>query len=106
MKSSVQAAAGLLTTAIGGAFGPVVAGVAGPILYELVPAVSKGINDLLGTGDDLIGDVTIPLTAKQVIVFAARTREFTEKQINYKLPTQLLNGDGSSYKGYFTFDKA
>lgn len=104
--SAVEAASGLLTAGIGAITGPAAAVVAAPILQSLVPVISKGVNELLGTGDDVIGNITIPLTLKQVIVLAARTGQLTEKQIQYNLATPLLTGDGGSYKGYFSFSRA
>lgn len=107
VKSSVQAAAAGLTAGIGALTGPLVAGIAGPLLQGLVPVVAQEINIALGSGEDLIGQATIPLTIKQVVLLAARTGESVHNnQISFKLETPLLTGEGSSYKGYFSLNRA
>ncbi|MGG0848824.1 LGFP repeat-containing protein [Peribacillus simplex] len=107
VESSVQAAAGLITTAIGVVASPAAAAVAGPILVSLAPTVSKEINNLLGTADDFLGESTLPLSMKDMVQLATRPDELVHNnQIRKKLETHLLTGDGSSYKGYFNLHPA
>lgn len=102
VKKSVEKGAEVLASYLTGP----VALVAGPVLEAVVPAVTDGINSLLGTGDDVIGNVTMPLKTKELVLMATRTKESTIGGIRYKKETPLLSGHGGSYKGYFTFDRA
>jgi len=106
IEAAVSSSASTLASGLGAVSGTAAAALAGPILQGLVPIVSKQINTIVGAGPDVIGTTTMTLTAKQVVLLAARTGESTEKQINFNLTTQLLTGEGSSYKGYFRFYRA
>lgn len=107
VHSTVSTAAAAATSGVAALGGPLVAGAAAPILKALVTPVAKGINSLLGTGDDLIGQTTIALTLKDLVQLSARPNEFVLKnQIRYKLETPLLTGQGSSYKGFFSLSRA
>jgi hypothetical protein len=86
---------------------PAAAAVAGPILHSLVPVVSKGVNDLLGTDDEFLGEYPRFLSMKEMVLMAARQNEMIHNNaINYKFETHLLTGDGSSFKGYFSLARA
>lgn len=81
--------------------GPILSAIASPALNAIEPDVTEALNDLLGTGDDLIGLTQINLSPKQLVLLASRTGNSVEKSIQYKLPTPLISGDGGSYKVYF-----
>lgn len=81
--------------------GPVIAGIAGPILSVVAPTVGSELNRLLDTDDDLVGQTTLVITAKQLAVLASRTANSKEKDVGFKLATPLLTGHGASYKAYF-----
>lgn len=81
--------------------GPAVAAIAGPLLGKLMPEIAQAINDLLDTGDDTIGGTNLTLTARQMVVLAARTGNTDFDSIGYKIETPLISGDGASYKAYF-----
>lgn len=80
--------AGLLLLAV-----PAALYVSGP-LFDLVGRIT-------GAGDDIIGSVTISLTAKRIILLAARTANSVERSVGFKVETPLLSGGGASYKAYF-----
>jgi|UPI00047FAA0D hypothetical protein len=48
-------------------------------------------------GDDLIGEGSIVLSAKEM---ASRPNQ-VEKNVGFKIPSPLLLGDGGSYRIYF-----
>ncbi|MEJ7595481.1 MAG: hypothetical protein WKF77_28530 [Planctomycetaceae bacterium] len=52
-------------------------------------------------GDDRIGETTLAISAKQMVVLAARTPNSEIKGIGFKLETPFLSGGGASYKVYF-----
>ena len=81
--------------------GPILAIVGPPILDAVAPGVTDGINNLLGTGDDLIGQITIHLSPRQMVLLAVRTDNSTERGVGFKVATPLLSGGGASYKVYF-----
>ena len=81
--------------------GKVISTVAGPILQAIAPTVTNALNSLLGTEDDRIGDSTIALSAKQMVVLATRTGVSVDRGVGFKVETPLLSGDGGSYKVYF-----
>lgn len=107
VHSTVSTAAAAATSGVAALGGPLVGGAAAPILKALVTPVAKGINSLLGTGDDLIGQSTIVLPLKDLVQLSARPNEYVLKnQIPYKIETPPLTGQGSSYKGYFSLSRA
>lgn len=81
--------------------GPIIAAVAGPGLGTLMPAIAGAINNLFDFGDDRIGGATVTLSAKQMVLLAARTANSTFKGIGFKAETPLITGLGASYKVYF-----
>lgn len=106
-KAAMQTAVGTAFTGITALIaiipvvGPVIAGVIGPILSAVAPTVGAELNRLLDTEDDVIGETTLALTAKQMIVLAARTANSHEKGVGFKVSTPLLSNFGASYKAYF-----
>ncbi len=81
--------------------GPIISAVADPILAAVAPGVSKELHKALNLGDDRIGAVTLALTAKQMIVLAARTTNSVERGVGFKVATPLLSAHGANYKVYF-----
>lgn len=81
--------------------GPIISAVADPILAAVAPGVSKELHKALNLGDDRIGAVTLALTAKQMIVLAARTTNSVERGVGFKVATPLLSAHGADYKVYF-----
>jgi hypothetical protein len=81
--------------------GPVLAVAASELLPALAPFISDVVNDLLGTDDEVLGRPTIALTAKQMVVLAARTPNSDIKGVGFKFETPLISSQGASYKVYF-----
>lgn len=81
--------------------GPIIAAIAGPALGSLMPAIGGAISDWLDFGDDRIGSAVNTLSARQMIVLAARTGNSGFKGIGFKVETPLISGSGASYKLYF-----
>ena len=81
--------------------GPFIAAVAGPALGSLMPSIGGAINDAFDWGDDRIGGSNITLSAKQMVLLAARTPNSTQKNIGYKVESGLISGSGASYKAYY-----
>lgn len=78
--------------------GPPLAVVFEPCLEALAPIVANGLADLLGLADVSLGDDEITLTAKQMVVLAARTANSVSGPIGYKVQTKLMSRRGASYK--------
>lgn len=81
--------------------GPFIAAAAGPSLGALMPALGGAINDAFDWGDDRIGTANITVSARDLVLLAARTENSTFGAIGYKLESPLLSGLGASYKVYF-----
>ena len=103
MEAAVSAAAAGITAGIAAipGVGLVMAPIAAPFLIAGVPVVAEELNNVLDLGDDRIGAATLNVTAKQMVVLAARTDNSVERGIGFKLVTPLLCGAGASYKVYF-----
>lgn len=107
MLSAVTAAFGGATAliAIIPAVGPFLAGPAGLLFAKIAPNVAAELNSifvsLLDLNDDRLGEATLAISAKQMVVLAARTPNSNFYDIGYKLETSLLSGDGASYRAYF-----
>lgn len=80
--------------------GPILGTAAGPIFDAVKNPVAEALGKLLGLGDDIIGNGTIVLSPKDMVTMAIRPN-VSERQINFKVPSQLLLGQGGSYKVYF-----
>jgi hypothetical protein len=81
--------------------GPAIAAVAGPSLGTLMPTIGGAVSDLFDWGDDRIGSSTMTLSAKRMVLLAARTNNSNFKGIGYKAESGLIAGSGASYKAYF-----
>ena len=86
-----------LTPFVGAFLAPIAAGV----LAKIAPDVISAIDDLIGAGDDVLGTTVLHLTAKQMVVLAARTVNQDQWGIGWKAATESLTGQGSEYKVYF-----
>ncbi|HYI68831.1 MAG TPA: hypothetical protein VEX87_03740 [Skermanella sp.] len=108
VKNAVMAAsAGISTvTALVPIVGPALSGIVGPLLKLLEPDIVGGVNALLDTDDDQLGQHAIVLTGKDMVVFAAKAMESKEKDVIYKFATPNISGDGASYRVYFTMSPA
>jgi hypothetical protein len=93
--------AGTLALGLIPVVGPVVAAIAGPALGTLMPSIGGAINDLFDWGDDRIGSATITLTARDMVLLAARTQNRDFNGIGFKVETPLIAGSGASYKAYY-----
>ncbi len=68
----------------------------------LEPLIAEWLNVLLDTDDDAIGLDDVVLSAKQMVVLAARTENSSSRGVGFKAETKLLSsGRGESYKVYF-----
>jgi LGFP repeat len=81
--------------------GPVVAAIAGPALGALMPSIGGAVNDLFDWGDDRIGSGTTTLSARQMVLLAARTGNSNFNGIGFKAESPLISGSGASYKAYY-----
>lgn len=106
-KADVQAVvmgvhtAGTLALGLIPIVGPIIAAVAGPSLGALMPALGGAVNNLLNLGDDRLASANLTLSARQMVLLAARTSNSEFNGIGYKAETPLLSGEGASYKVYF-----
>jgi len=70
-------------------------------LDKYVPKVADKINDWLGFGDDTIGNADLSLSAREMVMLAARTAPREHKGIWFKVETALISGHGASYKVFY-----
>jgi hypothetical protein len=70
-------------------------------LDKFVPVVGAKINDWLDFGDDVIGSANLSLSAREMVMLAARTDRREYDGIGFKVETNLISGQGASYKVYF-----
>ena len=103
MAASVETA-GLGLSALIGLIpdvGPYLAVAAAIGLQAAKPTLTNELNKLLDTQDDRLGTFTRTLTAKEMVVLAARVLNSEEKGIGYKIASPLISSQGASYKVYF-----
>jgi hypothetical protein len=81
--------------------GPIVALVAGPALGSLMPAISDSANNLFNWGDDRINGSTTTLSARQMVLLAARTNNTVHENIGFKAQSAPLIGQGARYHVYY-----
>jgi hypothetical protein len=93
--------AGTLALGLIPVVGPIIAAVAGPALGSLMPGLGGAISDAFDWGDDRIGSTTVTLSAREMVLLAARTSNSTIGPIGFKRETPLISGEGASYKAYF-----
>lgn len=103
IQDAVMAVHGAGTVALGliPVVGPIIAAIAGPALGTLMPSIGGAINDLFDWGDDRIGGSTVTLSARQLVLLAARTDNSSFHGIGFKAESGLMSGSGASYKTYF-----
>jgi LGFP repeat len=87
--------------------GPVLA-VVGTVAAEVFgPALGAEINSLFDLDDDIIGGKQVLiLSAKEMVLLAARTPKSNFNNIGFKRETEIFSGEGASYKVYFSVDRA
>ncbi len=81
--------------------GPLLALAASEGLPLLAPVISDFVNNLAGTGDEVLGRQVVSLTAKDMVVLSARTLNSNSKGVGFKAETPLISSQGASYKVYF-----
>ncbi|WP_447725965.1 LGFP repeat-containing protein [Sphingomonas koreensis] len=86
--------------------GPIISKVAGPALDGLMPKLGAGIASLLDLGDDVVGEVSLPLSTKRLVSLAVRRETYNNKGIVYKFESGMMQKSGARYKAYFTVDPA
>jgi hypothetical protein len=84
--------------------GPFIAVAVKWALEEAKEVIVNFINKLLDTDDDVLGKVVVHLSAKEMILLAARTAPSNHWGIIWKTETPLLSAQGGSWKVYFTLD--
>lgn len=94
-------AAGTVALGLIPVVGPVIAAIAGPALGALMPAIGGAISDLLNLGDDSLGSGTVTLSARQMVLLAARTPNANQYDIGYKAESPLISSQGATYRAYF-----
>lgn len=95
--STALSAAILAIPYVGVFIAPLVAAV----LVKVGPDIVSAVNDLVGAGDDILGNTVLHLTAKEMVVLAARTPMRDQYGIGWKAETVELTGEGADYKVYF-----
>ncbi|NIZ91638.1 LGFP repeat-containing protein [Kineococcus rubinsiae] len=79
--------------------GPVLGEIAQKVLPKLEPVITDFLNALLDTGDDTLGNAAFALSARDMVVLAARTAPDVYYGVVSKRQSELLGGGaGASYK--------
>ena len=81
--------------------GPGLAAIAGPSLGALMPKLADELRKVFDFGDDKLGASNMTLSAKRMVLLAARTPTMNFNGLVYKLESELASGEGASYKAYF-----
>ena len=81
--------------------GPILATITGAALTRYSGEITEFLNNALGTGDDNLGEDSIVITPKQMVLLSARTANRIERGVGYKVSSKLLSRFGASYKVYF-----
>lgn len=104
VDKAMEKLAPIIAKTVGGVpvVGPVLALAASEGLPLLVPTLSDLLNAALGTDDEVLGKSVLNLTAKQMIVLAARTLNSDAGGVGFKFETPLISSQGASYKVYFS----
>lgn len=82
-------------------YGQFLAPVAEELLKVIGPDIVEAVNAVIGSGDDVLGNTVVTLSAKQMVVLAARTPNQDHWGIGWKAETTQMTGQGSAYKVYF-----
>lgn len=103
MAAAVETAGAGLSALIGliPVVGPFLAVAAAAGLQVATPPLTEELNKVLHTQDDQLGIFTHTVTAKQMVVLAARTVNSEERGVGFKIASHLISSHGASYKVYF-----
>jgi hypothetical protein len=83
-------------------FGPAISDGAEALLEYLKEPITDFLNEILDTDDDDLQRAVVTLSAKQMVVLAARTPNSADHGVGFKAETPILgSNDGASYKVYF-----
>jgi hypothetical protein len=101
VKKAVMAAHTLGTAALGliPVVGPIIAGIAGPALGQLMPKVGDAIADFFG--DKKVGENIHYMRGRELVLLAAREQNHNFEGIGYRFDTRRINGRGGSYTIYY-----
>jgi hypothetical protein len=101
INQGVVAAGAAVTTALTAvpAVGPFLALASAALFEEFADDIAKVINDILGTGDDVIEKWVWNVTAKEMVTMA-RAPRLNFRGIEYHLESKLLSDGEASYKVY------
>jgi uncharacterized protein with LGFP repeats len=86
--------------------GPIISKVAGPALDGLMPKLGNAIAAVLDLGDDVVGQVSVPLSTKQLVKLALQQETYNRSGIVYKVQSGMMERGGARYMAYFTVDPA
>lgn len=105
VKAGVDLAGKGVSAGCGALFGADAAPVCDSIWSEIAPKIVSTVNDLIGSGDDLIGKTNLSISAKQMVMLAHQPW-YRFWGIRYHFETELLSDGDASYKAYFSVDPA
>lgn len=103
MKVGVGLGGKAVSAGCGAVFGAEAAATCDSIWKEVGPKIVSALNDLAGTGDDLIGKVSLQITAKEMVQLARQPWQ-NFWGIKYHRESELLSDGEASYKVYFSVD--
>jgi hypothetical protein len=70
-------------------------------LDQYVPKVGAAVSNWLDWGDDQIGSSTLSVSPRELVLLAARGANKEFDGIGFKLESNLISGQGASYKCYY-----
>lgn len=105
IKAGVALAGKGVSAGCGALFGAEAAPTCESMWTEIGPKLVSTVNDLAGTGDNLIGKVSLHMTAKDMVTLARRPRS-NFWGIQYHVESELISDGEASYKVYFAVEPA
>lgn len=70
-------------------------------LTKYIPALGELLDNAIDWGDDVLAGYVLTLSARDMVLLAARTSAGSYGAIPYKLETGPMSGHGATYKAYF-----
>lgn len=81
--------------------GAEIADVVGPWLEDLMPRLAGAIVELFGLADDCFGSETVTVSAREMVLLAARAQNEWNRDIGYKVQSPLVEGHDATYRAYY-----
>jgi hypothetical protein len=106
IKQGVDLAGKGIAAGCGSLFGPEAATTCESMWGSVAPAIAAALSDVVDPGDLSIGDASLSITAKEMVLAAHQGDKLRFWGIEYHRESPLISGRGASYKVYFSVERA